>query len=166
VLAVSRFQCEEMVKVNYLDNLKLKVPRRCRMTVREVVKGKRLCGSHARWAKGVAVLDRTPPPPLAPPPVCCLCKGTKMLADDDDEPVLPCLCTPDGRIYANQGTLLRKRVKGKDGVIRRVEHPWQKEYAKCARLPRGRVAPGKSDPPRRAPLSEPGSGPALSGERP
>lgn len=164
---MSRFQCEAIVTVDYLYNRKLKEPHRCRATVREVVKGERLCGAHARWKKAKLLLDRSPPPPPFVKPVCCLCHGTKMLTDDDDEPVLPCLCTADGRIYANQGTLLRKVLRDKRGkVIGRIEHPWQREYKKYARVVPGRVAPGKSDPSRRAPLSEPGSGPALSTRQP
>jgi hypothetical protein len=138
------FQCQAIVTTDYLTGRQVK-PHRCRATVREKVGRKMLCGAHARWARLNLLLEKHPPPPPPEPPKCIVCKGTKMLTDDDDEPVIPCPCTPDGRIYANQGKLLRKVVRDRKGnVVERREHPWQKAFAKCASIPPSPVAPGQS----------------------
>lgn len=63
-----------------------------------------LCGMHARLVEleldtlnlRAAKLKESWPP-------CHLCGGSRWLSDDDGEES-PCLCTADGRIYANQGT--------------------------------------------------------------
>jgi hypothetical protein len=94
---MKRARCDETVTHCYEGgHASRKVP--CREWATKTVGERAVCTLHARLVEleleGLHIKATWPP--------CHLCGGTLWLSDDTGEES-PCLCTPDGRIYANKG---------------------------------------------------------------